>query len=173
MTPASLLPNREGGPPMLRDARADDASSLRDLLTDAFREYEGRLDPPSGVHAETAASLGAKIADGGALICDVGGEPVGCAFFRAQEGCLYVGRFGVRPEHRSKGIGSLLLAAAERRARELGFGRLRLNVRLALTGLQDYYAGHGYQPVAYRAHEGYAAATYVQMEKVLELTEAG
>lgn len=64
-------------------------------------------------------------------------------------------------------VRALLLDAAERRAVDLGFTRVRLNVRLILDTLRAYYQAHGYAPVAYLTHEGYLGPTYVQMEKVL------
>jgi GNAT superfamily N-acetyltransferase len=151
----------------VREARAEDADLLRDLLLRAFGEYEGRLDPPSGVEHETAASLAERMGRGGALVCEAGAVPVGCAFYEPGAGFLYVGRFGVLPEQRRTGIGALLLAEAERRAARYGFTRVRLNVRLALEGLRAYYQGHGYAPIACHAHAGYASPTYVEMEKVL------
>jgi hypothetical protein len=54
-----------------------------------------RLDPPSGVHAETAAPLAERIRRGGALVCEAGPVAVGCAFYEPGAGFLYVGRFGV------------------------------------------------------------------------------
>ncbi len=153
--------------PVVREARGEDAEALYGVLARAFREYDGRLDPPSGVYAETLDSVAARIAQGGALICEAGADVVGCAFCSPEDGYLYVGRFGVVPEYRRAGIGARLLDAAERRAADLGFTRVRLNVRLILDNLRAYYESHGYTPVAYLTHEGYPGPTYVQMEKVL------
>jgi GNAT superfamily N-acetyltransferase len=152
----------------VREAHAGDADLLRGLLRRAFGQYEGRLDPPSGVESETSASLVERIRRGGALVCDADGVAVGCAFYEPGAGFLYVGRFGVVPEHRGAGIGVRLLEAAERRAPDYGFTRVRLNVRTALEGLRAYYQAHGYAPIAYHAHAGYASPTYVEMEKDLK-----
>jgi GNAT superfamily N-acetyltransferase len=152
----------------IREASAGDGPLLQELLARAFREYEGRLDPPSGVHAESVSSLEEKIAQGGALVCEVEGRAIACAFYTPYDEFLYVGRFGVLPDFRRSGVGTLLLDEAERRARELGYSRVRLNVRLVLDNLRRYYEAHGYEPVEYLAHEGYPGATYVQMEKVLD-----
>jgi GNAT superfamily N-acetyltransferase len=153
--------------PTVREAHVGDADLLRSLLRRAFGEYEGRLEPPSGVHAETSSSLGERVRRGGALVCETGTVAVGCAFYEPGAGFLYVGRFGVIPEHRGTGIGALLLEAAERRAAYYGFTRVRLNVRIPLEGLRAYYEAHGYAPIASHAHAGYAAPTYVEMEKAL------
>jgi predicted N-acetyltransferase YhbS len=153
--------------PSVRKARSDDVERLRDVLIRAFREYEGRLDPPSGVHAETVASLAGKLTEGGALICEADGIVAGCIFYAPKAGYLYVGRLAVVPECRRRGIGDLLLRAAEGRAGELGLARVRLGVRLALGTLRAYYEARGYAPVALGSHAGYTEPTYVEMEKVL------
>jgi GNAT superfamily N-acetyltransferase len=101
------------------------------------------------------------------LVCDVGGHLVGCAFCRPEDTHLYVGRFGVIPAWRSTGVGAMLLAAAERRARDLEYSRTRLSVRIGLDELRRYYERRGYAVIAHLTHEGYPGPTYVQMEKLL------
>lgn len=151
----------------IREAREGEAVAVLDVLSRSFQEYIGVLDPPSGVFSETAESLGASIARREVLVCEADGQLVGCAFCTPHETYLYVGRFGVVPEWRSAGVGSRLLEAAERRAREAGYQHARLNVRITLTGLLAYYQRHGYEPVEYLAHDGYPGPTYVQLEKSL------
>ena len=150
-----------------RQAREGEASCVIALLQQSFGEYEGVLDPPSGVLSETDGSVARQIALGQVLVCDVDGNLVGCAFCREEDGHLYVGRFGVIPACRSTGVGAMLLAAAEQQARELGYDRTRLNVRLVLDALRTYYERHGYAVIDYLAHVGYSGPTYVQMEKIV------
>lgn len=151
----------------VREAHSEEAGLLHDLLLRAFKEYEGRLDPPSGVHAEAVASVRNRMNEGGALVCEAGGVAVGCVFYAPKAGYVYVGRLAVLPEYRRRGIGKLLLGAAERRAGELGLPRVRLGVRLALGKLREYYEARGYAPIALRSHAGYTEATYVEMEKTV------
>jgi GNAT superfamily N-acetyltransferase len=153
--------------PRVREAHIDDASLLHGILVRAFSEYEGRLDPPSGVHSETVASIRDKIGEGGALVCEVGGVVAGCIFYAPKAGYLYVGRLGVLPEYRRHGIGDLLLKAAEGRAAELGLLRVRLGVRIVLGRLRAYYTARGYVTIAFGSHPGYTEPTYVHMEKTL------
>jgi predicted N-acetyltransferase YhbS len=156
---------------MVRDATTADAAAVLRVLELAFAEYDGRLDPPSGVRTETLASLEAKLASGAGLVAVSDGEVVGCAFAEQRRDYLYVGRFGVVPAARGERVGDLLLAAAEARARALGVDRVRLFVRLVLDGLRSYYESRGYRPIAEHAHDGYAGPTYVEMEKTLEPRE--
>ena len=123
------------------------------------------------MHAETAASLAARLQRGGALICEKDGLAAGCLFYAASTpDHLEVGRLAVLPEHRRQGLGELLLRAAERRAAELGLPRVRLGVRVSLAGLRAYYEARGYLAVALRSHEGYTDATYVEMEKTVQVS---
>src|SRR4051812_5376953 len=41
----------------LREATEADAGTLAALVREAFEEYRGRLDPPSGAHAETPQAV--------------------------------------------------------------------------------------------------------------------
>jgi GNAT superfamily N-acetyltransferase len=153
--------------PRVREASSHEAGLLQSILRRAFSEYEGRLDPPSGVHSETVDSIRDKLGEGGALICEFGGVVAGCIFYAPKAGYLYVGRLAVLPEYRRHGIGDLLMQAAERRAAELGLSHVRLGVRTVLDKLRAYYAARGYIPIAFRSHDGYTEPTYVEMEKAL------
>jgi len=65
----------------VRAAHAGDVMALHLLLSSAFAEYEGKLDPPSGAHDETPDSIARKLAEGGAFICDECDAPTGCVFY--------------------------------------------------------------------------------------------
>jgi ribosomal protein S18 acetylase RimI-like enzyme len=151
-----------------REARSDEAGLLLDLLRSAFREYQGRLDPPTGVQSETMASVMDKLRAGGAQVCEVSGTVVGCVFCTPKADHLYVGRLAVAPEYRRRGIGDMLMRASERRAGELGFARVRPGVRVALEELRAYYEARGYVPIAFHSHPGHTEPTSVEMEKTLE-----
>jgi predicted N-acetyltransferase YhbS len=147
------------------EATTADIPVLLELVHTAFAEYEGRLDPPSGAHKETDASLRLALQTGSVALAFVDGEAAGCVFYSPEEGYLYIGRLSVRPALRRFGIGTALMKYAERRARELGFQRTQIGVRIALVRLHAYYERLGYRVVRYEAHPGYAAPTSIVMEK--------
>jgi GNAT superfamily N-acetyltransferase len=151
----------------LRRARPEDASQLRRIVAAAFAQYEGRLDPPSGALVESEDSLRAKIADGGAWLCQHAGEPIGCAFFAPRADHLYLGRLAVLPAWRGRGVGELLLQRVEDDAREQGFASVQLGVRLALSPLRGWYEARGYTLLEERSHAGYAWPTIAQLIKRL------
>ena len=150
---------------MIREARRDDIDRIFEVLRAAFAQYDGVLDPPSSVFSLDRQAIAAKIERGIVLILEIDGETIGCVFGTIEADGIYVGRLAVRPDSRVAGAGSELLAAIETRARELGFGRCRLEVRIALEDLVNFYRRRGYAVTSSHAHRGYDAPTYYEMVK--------
>jgi ribosomal protein S18 acetylase RimI-like enzyme len=150
---------------LLREAVEADAEAVAAVIRAAFEEYRGRLDPPSGALAETAATVREKMRTAQAVVALASQVPVGCIFFRPEEGRLYLFRLAVLPGHRRRGLGRALLAHAEERARELGLPRVRLGVRAALARQIAYYEDLGYRRVGDGTHPGYAGPTYLLLER--------
>jgi GNAT superfamily N-acetyltransferase len=149
----------------LREAGFEDAQVLLRLMRAAFEEYEGVLDPPSGAHQETIATVGRRLARGAAVLASVADEPVGFAFYEPDEGLLYFGRLSVLPQWRNRGIGGALLDYVERVARESGAAGVRLGVRLQLPHLVARYERRGYRTTKRMTHAGYTQPTFIHMEK--------
>lgn len=70
-------------------------------------------------------------------------------------------------ESQGRGIGRALVASVEAEARRWGLARVLLEVRLALASNRRLFASCGFVETVQRAHPGYAAATFVEAEKVL------
>jgi predicted N-acetyltransferase YhbS len=151
----------------LRVATAADLPTLLTLVHQAFEEYRGRLDPPSGAHAETLDTLRGALDTGRALLAWVDGQPVGCVFYHREGDHVYLGRLSVLEPFRGKGVGGALTDGVERRARAMGAPRVEIGVRTALPALRAYYERRGYRVVRHEAHPGYAAPTFVVMHKEL------
>jgi GNAT superfamily N-acetyltransferase len=156
----------------LREATPADAAALAQLLHAAFEEHRGKLDPPSGVHAETPESLVARMGKGGAVVAHAagpgrGGALFACGFYEWRDGYTYIGRLGALPSHRGSGLGGALLAWAEERARAHGDTRARLATRVHWAELRRYYEARGYRAVAYGTHPGKTWPTWVDLEKDL------
>ncbi len=152
---------------MIREAVPEDAPLLVRLLREAFEEYRWKLDPPSSAHDKTEDVVLRELGDGGALIAEPSSGPRGCVFFHPRPDHLYLDRLAVLPPFRGQGVARALMEAVEARARALGPTPVRLNVRLTLRALQDWYARQGYTFHSYGTHAGYAAPTYVVLQKTL------
>jgi ribosomal protein S18 acetylase RimI-like enzyme len=156
---------------LVREATEGEAEALAALLRAAFEEYRGRLDPPSGAHAETAETVRGHLKTARAILAFAGQVLVGCAFLRPEEGRLYVFRLAVLPAHRGRGLGRALLRHAEQEARARGLPRVHLGVRMALARQVALYESLGYRRVAEGTHAGYAAPTYLVFQKDVAVDE--
>jgi len=155
------------GATALREAIAADLPTLLALVHGAFEEYRGRLDPPSGAHAETIETLGRALRPGAALLVSVDGQPAGCVFYHREPDHVYLGRLSVLSAYRGHGLGGVLTDDVERRALAMGMPRVELGVRIALPVLRAYYERRGYRVIRHEAHAGYTAPTSVVMQKDL------
>lgn len=149
----------------LREATEVDAETVTSILRAAFEEYHGRLDPPSGAHAETADTVREKMKTACVILALAGEEASGCVFCQPGEGHLYFSRLAVLPAHRRQGLGQALIEHVEARARAMRLPRVRLGVRIVLDGQRAYYERLGYHVVASASHPGHTEPTYVFMEK--------
>lgn len=140
---------------------------LAALIREAFEEYRGQLDPPSSAHGKTVEAVLRELQDGGAFLASSDTGAQGCVFFHPRADHMYLDRLAVLPAFRGRGVARALVEAVENRARQLGHTRVRLSVRLALKDHHVYYRRLGYQHHDYGTHSGYAAPTFVILEKVL------
>lgn len=71
-------------------------------------------------------------------------ELVACCLLEPRDGHGYFGMFAVRPDRQGGGLGSRLLAEAERRAHALGLDRVEMTVLSARRELLAFYERRGY-----------------------------
>lgn len=157
----------------LRPMQPGDADAVAMLIRAAFSALQVVPDPPMSALRVMAADVAAHLASGGGgAVADAHGQPVGCALWIEKQGGLYLSRIAVRPDWRQRGIARALVAAAEAAARRMGLPRLHLSTRLVLTDNRRLFAACGFVETAQHAHLGYAAPTFVDMEKWLHSTGA-
>lgn len=105
---------------------ADDWPALRELLTASDLPLDG---------AAEAFSTGVVMRDGGDL--------VGCAAIEPYDGAAVLRSVAVRHDHRGRGLGQALVAAAEDLARERGASELILLTETA----EPFFARLGYDVI--------------------------
>jgi predicted N-acetyltransferase YhbS len=157
----------------LREATDGDIPALVVVLKAAFEEYRGRLDPPSGAHAETVVKLREVLRTARAVLALAGDEIVGCVFYAPSGDHVDLFRLAVLPMQRRRGIARALIGYVEARVRELGLPRVQLGVRVALPNNRAYYERLGYRFIEARTHAGYAEPTFVILEKILDERVSG
>jgi predicted N-acetyltransferase YhbS len=142
-----------------------DAAPAAALIRAAFAAQSVKTDPAPSALRETAESVAAHLTEGGGAALEAGGALIGVVLWAERDGGLYLGRLAVAPAWRSRGAARALIAASETEARRRALPRLHLRVRLALTDNRRLFAACGFRPVREGAHPGYAAPTFVVMEK--------
>lgn len=149
----------------IREAAVEDAAAVVHIIHAAYAEFHGKLDPPSGAHAETEISIRKLFESERCVIGGWGGEVAGCTFYHIGQRDTYLHRLAVVPEHRRKALGHALVTYVETQARANGSPRVRLGVRLQLPTNQVFYRSLGYSVTSHHSHPGYSYPTYVSMTK--------
>ena len=137
------------------------------IMLEAFEEYRGILNPPSGAHAETVEDVLRVMSEGGALLAWVGDEAVGSLRYERKPDHLYVGRVSVLPAFQGRGIASAMMLEIEPIARAYGYETIRLGARLVLHSNITFYERLGYQVIDTRLHDK-GGSMVVEMMKRLE-----
>jgi predicted N-acetyltransferase YhbS len=157
-----------GASASVRAMTAADCRAVAALIRTAFAAQPVVVDPPPSALRETMDSVAAHLAAGGGAVACAAGRIVGSVMWEPKDGGLYLERLSVDPAWRARGIARALMSAVEAAARAAGKTRVHLGTRLALTGNRRLFASCGFVEVALHAHPGYAAPTWVEMEKRLE-----
>ena len=84
--------------------------------------------------------------DAAILICSNEADEIcGCVYLEKKEPSLYLGMLSVSPLLQAKGIGKILLYAAEAYGREMKCKQVSMTVISVRKELIDWYERHGYQ----------------------------
>jgi len=151
----------------IRAALVDDSAAIADLVRLAFSWQPRPTNPPSSALKETAATITNHLGRGGGAVLESGGVIVGVVLWNEEDGAFYISRLSVHPELRRQGIARVLMDEAERQARQQGFSRMTLGVRLELEENRRFFQSCGFVDVALRSHEGFIEPTWVLMERRL------
>ena len=138
--------------PAFRPATADDVPALVDLIESAYRGdasragwtteadiLEGQRTDPDGVLAVIEKP------DSRLVVVERGGEPVACCQLEHRGTHAYFGMFAVRPALQGAGLGKVIIAEAERFARdEWGVAEMHMTVISVREDLIAWYVRRGY-----------------------------
>ena len=126
----------------LRRAVAADAGAVLALTRMAYAKWVPLIGrEPKPMTADYERAVAEHIID----LWEEGGELLALIEMIPEADCLLVENIAVRPGLQGKGIGDKLLHHAERLARSLGFGSVRLYTNAALQSNLQFYARRGYQ----------------------------
>lgn len=138
-------------------AETDSVTNLTKLLHDAYRRLGDMGLNYTAVDQDDSTTI-RRIERGQCLVAERTGQILGtvtwyppgtaghCDWYRRPDVAVF-GQFAVQPASQGQGVGSLLIAEVERRAREIGAGELALDTAEPATHLIDYYARRGFRQV--------------------------
>lgn len=136
------------------------------LIRESFAFMEGRIDPPSSMHALIEDSIRRQAQTG--EVWAIGPAPDAVVFLTPKPDHLYLGKLAVRVEKRGNGLARRLIALAEQRAKALGLSVLELETRVELTENHQTFAWFGFVVTGEKAHPGYDRTTSLTMTKQLD-----
>jgi putative acetyltransferase len=139
------FPPLRSGLSVIRDARADEVELVREL----FREYAASLDEDlsfQDFERELAKLPGFYRT---ILFAELSGDVVGCAAVREfAPGVAELKRLYVRPGARGGGIGRALSVEAIERARDAGYGSIRLDTLPSMEAATALYRRLGFREIS-------------------------
>ena len=148
--------------PALRPARPEDAPSVTALVRAAYARWVPRLGREPAPMTEDDPGL---IAAGAVSLLEEAGQLLGVLVLIPEADALLIENVAIAPDAQGRGLGGLLLAEAERVAREIGRRRVRLYTNAAMTENIGFYARRGFVETRRATEHGLHR---VYMEKPLD-----
>ena len=146
--------------PAVRDARVEDCDAIVAMVA-AYKTEQGKSSEAAAVRGAAMACI--DLPEHDLLVADAGGEVVGYLAvhwipFPLIHGCEgYISDLVVRRDWRGRGIGTLLVAAVEARAKASGGARLMLHTR---TSGEAFDWGF-FKKTGFRPREDFASFTKI------------
>ena len=142
-------------------------SALAELLREAFKYMDGRIDPPSSLGAMAVADFIKKAEDETLIVAQINNQLLGCAFAAIRDDCLYLSRVAVRQAYRRQGVTRSLFEAADELATQMGKKFLELQTRIELIENHQAFGALGFIKVAETARSGYGRTTSITMRRAV------
>jgi GNAT superfamily N-acetyltransferase len=125
----------------VRIASLDDAEQITTLINRAFRIAEAFFIDEDRINLESVRNY---FATGKFLLATIDDVPAACVYVEQRGDRAYLGLLSVDPASQHKGLGKLLMEAAEEFCRELGCRFMDLNVVNLREDLFGFYGRRGY-----------------------------
>lgn len=136
----------------ISEASDKDVSELCALVNSAYRGDTSRVGWTTEANLLDGIRINEKTLsqyfhekDSIILKCTDEGEKIlGCVYLKKENEHLYLGMLTVEPHLQNKGIGKLLLAASDEKAREMNCNSIVMTVITQRHELIDWYKRHGF-----------------------------
>lgn len=140
-----------------RSARSEDHDEIVACVHGAYQGYVATIGAKPVPMLDDYAAL---IRHDCVTVAVEGGALIGLIVMWARADHWYVDNIAVWPEHQGRGVGTMLLAQAERVALAEGFGEIRLSTDEAMTADSTYYQRSGYTETHRSLESGYRRINY-------------
>lgn len=150
------------------DIAFEDFHGLHEMLMSEFAYMEHRINPPSSMNRLTVSALRQKAKIEHLIVALNDAQLVGCVFIRPAAPAWYLGKLAVSGSMRSRGVGSQLLASAERLCADHGGSCIELEVRVELTENHEFFEKYGFTQCGENAHKGFDHPTSFLFRKQVE-----
>lgn len=141
----------------IRPATTADLSVLNELVNSAYRGESSRkgwtteADFLDGIRtSEPALAKMIQNPDAVILVLEDGGKIQACVYLEKKAAVLYLGMLTVRPHLQGKGLGAMLLKAAEERAKALHCTVVQMTVITERQSLIAFYQRKGFRDTGER-----------------------
>jgi len=151
-------------PPTLRPAIPADSPTVEAIVQSAYAPYIARIGRKPGPMLDNYPAL---IAEGRVQLLQDGTETLGVLVLIPQPDAMLLDNVALHPSAQGRGLGRLLLNAAEQAARNAGYTTIRLYTHVMMTENIALYTRLGYHET-HRAEEHGLHRVY--MSKPLSLT---
>ncbi len=149
-----------------RAAEPFDWGGLLALVQTAFAGMEGRITPPSSMHALTAGGIAGQARSGEVWV--IGAPPVACIFLTPKPDALYLGKLAVAASERGKGHARRLVDVAALRAKAFGLPAMELQSRIELVENHAIFRRLGFQQTGENAHPGFDRPTSMTFRRAVD-----
>jgi len=155
----------------ITEATVDDAPMVHSTMREAFLEYDGVLNPPSGAMRLTVDDIVQKLrGTEKAILSWAGTEPVGSAQYYFADHYVYMGRISVIPAFRGQGVAKRMVRHIEELALRNDVHEARLGVRLSLPNNVAFYRNLNYEVIERHEYPEKTDGWYI-MRKMLGRTD--
>jgi ribosomal protein S18 acetylase RimI-like enzyme len=144
----------------------DDISKITKLVNAAYKELADRGLNYTATYQNDEKTLD-RVSKGRCFVLkNLSGEIIGTILITVENyftnrHTAYLGQFGVLPEYKGAGLGTMLMEYCESVAKSEGFEGIQLDTAIPAKHLVDWYLRRGYQIVGKEQYEGKNYESYV------------
>ncbi|HBK04958.1 MAG TPA: GNAT family N-acetyltransferase [Acetobacteraceae bacterium] len=137
---------------MIRTARAQEATAVRDVVLAAYERYVAVIGTPPGPMLD---DYGVRIATGQVWVLEDAGEIVGVVVLEDGPHCFLLDNIAIRPDLQGGGFGRKLMDFAEAEAARRGWKAVTLYTNALMTENIAIYTKRGYVEQDRRTEKGF------------------